>query len=347
MTPQKMPTRLFSGDIGNGFTKIRSSRERLSFPSVISVEDETAQGFEAMGLSSNSDFVIEYANKRWAIGETVYTHGLMPVTIAHRSRIETEFYKVLFAASLAVGIRQPAEVHAIVSLPPAAYWDREKQKDTIAGEYEVVFGGRKLTYNVPREALRVVPEGFGTAALFCLDASGAVQDSTLFEARVGIVDPGTYTTDFILLDKMKLVRRGTDSIPHALNDIHQKLRTYVASQGVDLDVYQADEVLRQGYFLKSGRRVPVTEQRDIWAGELAQVLSGQIRTLWGGGDDVEHILVSGGAAEYVGPILATEFEHVWRVDPRETRVETWETNCEGSWRYALFLDALERQQEVG
>lgn len=337
------PVRFLSTDLGNGFSKVRSSTKRFSFPSVVSVEDETATGFQAMGLSSNTDFLMEYNEKRWAIGATVFTHGLMPVTIAHRSRIKTEFYRVLFAAALAQGIRKSATVSAIVSLPPAAYWDRERQKDIIAGDYKVRFDGKTLTYEVPRQTLRVVPEGFGTAALFCLDGSGQVRDSRLFESEVGIVDVGTYTTDFIQLSKMKLVRSGTDGIPHALADIHTKVRTYVASQGVDLDVYQADEVLRQGYFLQGGKHISIAEQRQAWSRELSQVISGRIRSLWGGGDAVEVILVSGGGSPYVAYILAEEFDHIDQVNYKQTKVETWETNCEGAYRYALFLEALASQ----
>lgn len=335
--------RLLSVDLGNGFSKVRSSTKRISFPSVISVEDETASGFAELGLTSNHDFLIEYAGKRWAIGETVYTHGLIPVTIAHRSRVGTEFYRVLFAASLAVGVQQSAEVAAIVSLPPAAYWDREKQKNVIAGEYQVTFAGRTITYDVPRERLRVVPEGFGTAALLCLDSSGNLRDSDLFGAEVGIVDVGTYTTDFVQLSNMKLVRRGTDSIPHALSDLHAKLRTFVASQGVDLDVYQVDTVLRQGYFLQGGEQISITEHIAVWASELAQAIAARIRTLWSGGDAVQYILVTGGGAAYIAAILALEFAHVRPISPQETRVDTWHSNCEGAYRYALFLNALARE----
>jgi hypothetical protein len=332
--------RLLSVDLGNGFSKVRSSTKRVSFPSVISVEDETTRGFDALGLSSNHDFIIEYQGKRWAIGETVYTHGLMPVTIAHRSRIATEFYKVLFAAALAVGVHQSAEVQAIVSLPPAAYWDKDKQKAVISGEYQVKFAGRTMSYRVPRDQLRVVPEGFGAAALFCLDSQGNVRESSLFEREVGIVDVGTYTTDFVQLSKMKLVRSGTDSIPHALADMHAKLRTFVSTQGVDLDVHEADSVLRQGYFLQAGQRVSITEQTVVWISELTQVVSARLRTLWSGGDAVETIIVTGGGAPYVAPLLAQEFEHATALDATEVKVQSWESNAEGAYRYALFLSAL-------
>jgi hypothetical protein len=192
--------------------------------------------------------------------------------------------------------------------------------------------------------LRVLPEGFGTAALFCLDRDGQVRDSWLFGSQVGIVDVGTYTTDFVQLDNMKLVRRGTDSMPHALHDIHTKLRTYVSSQGVDLDIHEADEVLRHGYFLKGGQHQSITTQAQNWADELAQSIGAHIRTVWSGGDAVEHILITGGGAPYVAAHIENEFGHArhFESDP-DYPIEPWEANCEGAYRFARFLDAVEQQ----
>lgn len=334
-------SRLISIDLGNGFTKVRAGKRRFSFPSVIAVEDDTTAGFESVGLASNHDFVIGYNGKRWAIGETVLTHGLMPVMIAHRSRITTEFYKILFAAALGTAFTENVTVSPIVSLPPAAYWDKEKQKEMLAGEYMVKRAGVECSYSVPYELIRVVPEGFGTAALFCLDPRGQVTDSDLFEREVGIVDVGTYTTDFVQLSKMKVVKRGTDSIPHALSNIHKLVRTYAASHGVDIDIHEADEVLRNGYFLLGGRREPITEQIQQWSKELAQVIAARIRTLWGGGDAVELIIVTGGGCWYVADLLFAEWPHVQKVTREASKVEPWKANCEGCYRYGRFLQALE------
>ena len=333
--------RIGSYDIGNGRVKGRSSTQKtpLSFPATISVEQDSMQGFAGAGLSPDNDFVIEFEGKRYAVGDTVYSHGLIPVTIAHRSRIGTDYYRVLFAAALAATIQQPAEVAAVVSLPPAAYWDKDKQKQILAGEYTVGFKGRTLTYQVPLELLRVVPEGWGTVCLYCLDQQGQVKDDTLFNTVVGVVDVGTYITDLVMLDKLKIIRRGTDSLPHALHDIHTKLRDFVASQGVDLDVYQADDVLQQGFYRKSGRHHSITEQKDEWAGELTQAIAGVIRTKWNGGDDVDWIIVTGGGGPYIKSILAQEFEHVTMLDEHETRVPAYFANCEGAYRYALLRDA--------
>lgn len=330
----------FSGDIGNGYVKVKSSTQAVSFPAVISVEDLTASGFEAGGLSSNNDFLIEYDGKRWAIGETVLTHGLTPVSITDRSRIEQKFYRVLFAAALSEGVQQSATVRAILSLPPAMYWDKERQKEALAGEYEVRVSGRTRRYEVPIEMLRVIPEGFGIAAALCLDRSGNLQDSELFGSSVGIIDVGTYSCDFLQLLNMKPVRAGTDSFTHALSDLHRKARTFAASQNRQLDVHEADIALRERSFLKAGRRVSISQEVNEWSEELAEAIAGRVRSLWSGGDAVEHILIAGGGGPYIASFLEREFPHARLVDAAQTGVQPWEANCEGAYRYALLRNRV-------
>lgn len=330
--------RLISLDIGNGFVEYVSSTQKGSFPSVIAVSDKSVDGFS--GMSESNDFLIEYNGKQWAIGHTVYTSGLMPVSITHRSRVETEYYRVLFAAALAVSAQQTTEIKVIVSLPPAAYWDKEKQKDILAGEYVVKYAGRNITYTLPRENIFVIPEGFGTAALFCLDEHGILGNSDIFNQEVGVVDVGTYTTDFVHLSSMKLVKNSTDSIPHALHDIHERIKTYAASQGVDIDPYRLDDVLRQGYFLKGGRQINILPQIDEYRDQLSKTISGRLRSLWNGGDNVQIIIITGGGADYIADLLSLEFEHVRIVTDIERRIGSWECNAEGAYRYLLFVEGM-------
>lgn len=332
-----------SVDVGNGFTKVvfgTQPTQRLDFPSVTSMEDETMTGFDSVGLSGNHDFVIEFEGKRWAIGDTVITNGLMPVKITGRTRIGTDYYRALFAASLVSAYQQSCDVEAIVSLPPANYWDKETQKAALSGEYTVKLGNDTYNYNVSRDKLRVVPEGWGTAMLFCINDKGEVKDSQMFNSEIGVLDIGTKTTDFIYLSSMKIVRSGTDSSNHALSDIHHRLKTFASSQGVDIDDHLLDGALRAGYFLRGGKRITFKDQIDSWSSELARTISGKLRSTWSGGDSVETILATGGGSFYSVPFLEQEFEHIRSVINEEANegVKAWESNAVGAYRYLAFLE---------
>lgn len=330
--------RLVSFDLGNGFAKVRSSTEKgLSYPSVWSVVSETLEGFD-MAISPNHDRVIGFEGKMYAIGETVQYKGLTPVTMTHRSRTTTEFYRVLFASALAATVRSSAVCHVVLSLPPAAYWDKDKMKQLLARTYEVdvYVGGklRRLTYEVPIEFMRVIPEGVGTVCCMALDERGGEQDSALASMQVGIVDVGTYTTDAVLLKGLRIVRSGTDSLPHGLKDIHGKLRTFASKKGVDLDFYRADETIQNGYFTAHGQRIAFDSELVEWSRELVQSISGLIRSKWNGGDDAEQIIITGGGAGLTEMLLCQEFPQARLVE----NVDSWLANCEGAYRYGLLKE---------
>lgn len=333
-------SKLISVDLGNGFIKARSAARQTSFPSVLAVESMSID-FDIQ--NSASDFIIGYQGKRYTLGDTVHYKGQTPITITHRSRIETDFYKVMFAGAMSAVLKNSATVSPVVSLPPGMYWDKEKQKENLAGVYTVEVPDERgkfktLTYNVPIELIRAIPEGLGTICTFTLDQKGNEADSTLFNNVVGVLDVGTYTTDVILLDRLKIVRNGTDSIKHALNDIHTALKNYASGKGYDLDSHKADEVMRQGWFRKDGQREPVGKQVNGWAEQLAAAASGLIRSKWNGGDDVDYIIVTGGGGDLVYPFIKREFnrgniERVFLVEE-----DPHFANCEGGFRYGLLKE---------
>src|SRR5574339_428193 len=91
--------RLMSADLGKGWVKVKSSTDERIYRSVYSAESESIY-FDSP-FDANGQFLIEYEGKRYAVGDTVYTKGLVPIHIEDRSRINTGFYRILFASALA------------------------------------------------------------------------------------------------------------------------------------------------------------------------------------------------------------------------------------------------------
>lgn len=328
---------LFSADLGNGYIKCKSSMaDGVSYPAALSILSDMLSDFELGLHNHNSNFVIGFEGERYAIGESVKTLGLTPVTIAHSSRIKTDYYRVLFASALGSTIWQSGDVTTIVSLPPAHYWDKDALKQVIAGEYIVDLPGYgKTSYRVPADRLAVIPEGVGAACLMALNPDGSDRPGeTLSQQTVGIVDIGTYTTDLIQLDRLHIVRSGCDSLPHAMHDVHERLKGYCQSQGYDLDHYRVDEVLQAGYFMRSGVRHSIMHYIDQWTGQLIPAISGLIRTTWNGGDDCDSILLCGGGAIYVYDRLAMEFPQLRLIE----EVPAHMANCEGAFRYLTLRE---------
>jgi hypothetical protein len=329
-------------DVGNGTTKAKATAGGpvISFPSTYSVQHQALEGWEAAGLDLADDFVIEMSGTAFAIGDTVLDRGLIPVQIRHQSRIKTEYYQILFAAALSQLFKRDAVIRAVVSLPPMMYFDRQTQIDSLAGEYMIKSGNSRKArrYLIPRKEMIVIPEGFGAAMTLALDKTGRPRDKSaafdVFTDVIGVVDIGTYTTDLLQLDRLKPIQRGVETLAHGLTNLHDKVRAFCQSQGVTVDPHEADSVLQRGSFLRQGTWIGITEQRDLWALELARAIEGLIRSKWDGGNAVAAILLTGGGAPYVEGFLAHEFPHIFIV-----RGDPWAANCEGAFRYLALLQS--------
>ncbi len=336
--------RLVAIDSGNGAVKYRSENSGVaSFPAVYSTELSTLKDFHSRGLTDDSEFLINFRGHDYALGETVYSHGLMPVTIAHHSRIESEFYSIMFAGALSRLYKAGGVFRVVVSLPPLMYFDSEKVIKRLAGEYVIgLNGNRPNPYIVPDDQLVMIPEGFGAAMVMALDKKGNIVPNAggraVFTDTVGVIDVGTYTTDFLMLDRLTPIRNGTSSLAYGLSRIHQALRSHAQSQGYNIEPYKADEILQAGTFPKAGRRVSFTNERRAWSEDLAGTIAGQVRQLWNGGDDVSNIVIAGGGALYVWDYLRREFPQV-----AELPKTSWSLNCEGGFRYGRFMQILDEQ----
>lgn len=334
-------------DIGNGRVKYMNlddpdSAFVDSFPSVYSVEyGEHAIGFRAAGLTRGNDFLISWNGKTYAVGDTVRSHGLTPVEIRHQSRISTDFYRVMFAAALTrlvipTSDIEPAVIQPIVSLPPAYFNDAETQRKALAGEYVISVGSRTYQYIVPENLIEVVIEGFGAAMWAALDEYGGVDRSptSIFGKTVGILDCGTWSTNLVMLDNAQLQRRGTTTSPHGLSDIHKKLVALAAENGVMVEASDADKVLNQKWYLKAGDRVDIKRFHKSWSAEWAENCDALIQTHWNGGNAVQAIILAGGGAPLVAPILRKRYKHLQTFDDIHN---SWAANCDGAGRYLLFL----------
>lgn len=334
--------RLISADLGKGFTKVKSSTEERIYRSVISAESESIN-FD-MPFDANGIFVIEYEGKKYAVGDTVFTRGHLPIHIEDRSRINSGFYRTLFASSLAAVLRNTSEVEAVVSLPPAAYFDKEAMKERLAGTYEVKLPTgqgtpKTLTYTVAYNSIRVIPEGMGAICEIALDSEGRIttEGDELFKRTVGVVDIGTGTTDLLKFERLVLSRDGTDSRNIGVaKSVLPRIKQHASKNGIDLADHKLDQVLRERFYIDGsadGQRRYIADEIESWCAEQAQAIDAFIKSAWNGGNGVEYIIVTGGGAHLIYPYLRDIYgkERTFNSDGNPQF-----SNCEGGYRYGLL-----------
>jgi plasmid segregation protein ParM len=320
--------RLVSVDIGNGYTKAKSSTKEVLFPSVGALE-QGALRFD--GIIGDNALIIEHNGQRWAIGEDAYIVGRMQVVEMGRARIEDANYLRLYLTAIGQVVSQADELSIIASLPVAWYTgDSEAARRRLSGEFQFTLQGRERHYYIDPARCHIVPEGFGALCQVVLGQAGQIVNSEIGRRKIGVVDIGTRTTDLLFFEDMKFYPVLSEGLENVGIGTLWTLVGEIINQrwGRSLSVYEIDQAIHTRAFQDGASDRDIADIVDNAVSVLAESITAKIKSLWDSGRACQHIIITGGAAALVGYCLP--FEH------KTILPGGWFANCDGAYRFGLL-----------
>lgn len=336
---------LLSIDIGNGFVKTRSglrNPKTLSFPSFVAVEQGAIRFDTSFNQQDDLDnIIIEFEDRRFAIGKAAYKSGRMQSLHMGRDRVGAETYRRLFATALATTIRRSDQLTVIASLPVEIYnGQRLEARQALSGAWQVGYAGQTYTYYIDPDNCHIVPEGFGALCSLLLHQNGKLNRSELETARVGVVDIGTRTTDYLYFDSCQLYPAYSDGDDKVgLSVIWQMLKEQISlNHGMTLNPHELDQALQNAFFKSANQEIEIGQEIENAALALATNVQDKIGSLWQGGRDVEYIILTGGGAPFICDLLP--YDHRFIVENPYT------ANVEGAYRFGVRANLANESEPV-
>ena len=114
--------------------------------------------------------------------------------------------------------------------------------------------------------------------------------------------------------------------------------------GINVELYRLFEPVRQGRIRIRGKEFSLTELRDEVMKQLAGAIIGDMERLWVEDWDLEFILLTGGGAEDLAPILEKQLEGQTRVISTESDMRM--INVVGYLKYAKYIDLMEKRRQM-
>ena len=290
--------KLYGVDIGYGFTKVAGvDRIPRVIPSIVGSNEE---------LSYRSDI-----GDRIKIAPlTLYGHSYLVGEAAkrfsrHRYRIfdstwaESPYYLLLFVSALTMmKIDKSAdEPTAVVTGLPVSHYTQERVKQlqellgqahgvqTLSGETSVIV-----------EKVKVIPQPFGSYFDLVLNDDGKLKEPEKIRDRVGIIDIGFQTTDLALATP-QYVETSSGSLEVGVRSVADQLsRDLAKSHSITLDTTESEEILRHRSMRIYGEIVDLSEMIEIRTREVAEVILSFAHSLWGRGERLDRLILSGGGA---------------------------------------------------
>lgn len=313
-------------DIGYGHTKGVWGRQHLTFPSLVGPAVEVKYHEKLHG--NGRGLTLSFNGQQRFIG--AYAAQQAPFTISPRARKrQPELLQVLtLGACYQLGL-SGHRLNLVTGLPVRWYQDRERLAETLAGAYQFSVNGQPQQVEIA--TVKVVPQPFGSLFRVLLNPQGIFVDAErLANSRVAILDIGTHTTDYAYADHLSYVEPKSGSVAVAMARVYELLQRALAeTYNLELDLTAVEEVAREGRVMHFGEELAITPIYKEALTAVSEEILAQAATLWGNGQELAAVLLTGGGAR---PLL----KHVQQVFPHAQLVPQPQlANALGFYRYGL------------
>jgi plasmid segregation protein ParM len=305
-------TEILAIDIGFGWTKVVTLRNRLLLPSLVGPAE--AIRFQSDVVNNGRGIAVEVDGQHLFVGEQAELQSASTRQTLDVSRTGSLEQKALFYAACSELVRtNDTDITVITGLPVGDFNDTNKDKlrEMLLGEHTVKRPGKRAR-QFKVSGVHIIPQGVGSLFYLVLDRQGKLVDSDLSTGRVGIIDVGTLTTNYILSDRLRYVEVDSDSITtgtaEALRKVAKALRDTYDLDWV-LQLSKVDRAVREGRIEVQGRPVEINSLVKPHFDAIAETIVAHARTLWGAGLELKAVVVTGGGSHQLVPYIAGAFPH--------------------------------------
>lgn len=333
-----MTTEILALDIGYGWTKGLTAKSKTLIASLIGPAE--AIRFESDVIPENGKGIaLEVNGRAFFVGEQAEVQSASRSQTLDVTRTGSIEQKALFYAVVSDVIpTNVGQVIIVTGLPVGDYDDRNKAtlRGMLTGEHEVKRQGKRARrFEVGN--VYIMPQAFGSLYALVLDKRGKLIDGDLADGRVGIIDVGMHTANFILVDGLRYVEVGSDSITTGIGELLQKVAKDLKREH-DLDwslqLGKVDLAVRARAVEVYGAPVNIAGIVQPYLEALADTIISKARTLWGPAADLRAIVLTGGGSHELASYVRKVYVHARTVggDPQYA-------NCTGYLRAGLRLFA--------
>lgn len=323
-------------DIGYGFVKATDGFRDLVFPSVVGLgQDLTYLSELTLYVAEEDNLVVELEGTRYFVGSLAIRQSEMALRSLAENRPGDVNARVLYAT--AMGLLAGGEhdrFHVVTGLPPSYYLTyKEDLARVLSGTHKVTFlrGQRRVERTFTVDQVRVVPQPFGTVFYLLLDNVGNIAGRELAHARIGIVDIGFRTSEFVVADKLEYIDRLSFSSTTALGTAYALIADELRRRyRISRESYELDAAVVEGRIRVGGKVHDISDLRDEAFRKVASKVIAEINSVWDK-HSLDVIYVTGGGGQALFPYLKREYETAQLVEGAQA------ANCKGYWKLAQKL----------
>jgi len=287
-------------DVGSGFTKYKTDDIEGSIPSIVSLNNKRL-------FMDDKEDSISFNDKSYLVGDS----ALRSSECSDRSKTlsldwsaSDGWLALLYSALSRVGAY--GKIDLVIGLPQAIYIDKHKHVvEQLNRTHIFSDSGDKHTVEINAVA---VPQA--TGALF----HQAAQNIDLLDDQVGMIDVGTYTTGFSVLDRSRINHSKTGGCEVGVHQLLEQVRLFLIDKyQYSEDIAAIPDIIMSGQIRYRGKFIDIKDRIDELTLKVSTPMVDQVNRAWKGGNQLS-IFVAGGGAPYFLKAIQEKMPHAIIVD---------------------------------
>jgi len=288
-------------DIGFGFTKVTDGSKDIIFKSILGEAAEIQFQDELFPRKKQEFMHIRIDGRDYFAGELAERQSNVRLFTLDQSQFITQFARVLALVALGNLVNNYDMINVITGLPVGYY---RQFKDALAngllGEHKFSFvksNGETIEKIFTISKIRIIPQPYGSLLNLFLGDDGKPINSEFLKQKVGIIDIGFRTTDYVISDKLQYCERGSkttdNGIAKAFSVVANKLRE---KSGVNIELFKLYDALVKGSIKIRGKEYDLNNIKEQVYHQLATQIVADAERFWIDDWDIDFVVISGGGS---------------------------------------------------
>lgn len=302
--------KVVSVDVGFGFVKATNwKRKQVSFPSVFQKSVAEMNGF-----GSNKNYKIKINDENYYIGEKAIEEEATR-EMSSQDSFDQERYFVLLATAISQLANNDDEIELRIGLPIRDFFGSSEKVQEL-GKFlknkKIKTELNGVTKKIKIDSVKILPQGYG--AFVYLSSVNQIQKNE----KIGIIDVGYRTVDYILLKEGNVISSKTGSLEESgMHYIYSDIADQFEQK--NHKKMKAEDV--EEYITKDKKISNINIEKTLT--NQAKNIASQINSKWSNVTMLDQIFVVGGGskqlAKEIKDNLAQHNDQIREVDSKRTQ----------------------------
>jgi len=301
-------------DVGFGFTKATDGEKVTVMKSLVGEAQPRAMNEELFSGKGTGGMHVSLDGRSYFLGELAEAESRVRQFTLDQGQMATQIFPLLSIASLSQVASDRVPINVVTGLPVGFFLEfRERLAASLQGERKLTIheagGRREAVLNVNR--VKVIPQPYGALVDHLFREDGTMVRPELARKKIGVIDIGFRTTDFIISKGLRHSERGSRTTDNGLAKAFGVIASALAEMsGINVELYRLYDAVMEGTIKIRGAEYDISKVKDEVFGRLATAVASDMERAWADDWDLETILLTGGGGtalhDYLKPMVRGE-----------------------------------------